>query len=152
MPEDLRIRLHSSLRFHRLCHAICGAGFICCCLSAGLADYRLLVPALGLAVLYRALLGVDSSGFVLQCKSIRAESTEWCCGAGDHEPLVACVLQSHSKATNFLWLECQWGNTRRSLLIFPDAMSYEHWRLLRRQLRLQPQDTSHQNRGKNLLG
>lgn len=143
MPDDLRIRLRSSLRFHRLCRAVCAAYCACLCLSAFSMDYRPLMPAVGLAIFYRSLKKLDPQGFTLLCSSLRAESVEWwCCAPGYDKPLV-CDLHRHSKSTSCLWLECHYGDTVRSLLIFPDAVSYEHWRLLRRQLRLQLPAESH---------
>ncbi|EED32712.1 hypothetical protein NOR53_1652 [gamma proteobacterium NOR5-3] len=108
------------------------------------ADFRLFIAAPGLALLCATLARLDPSGIILACQSIRQASAEWRYRSYNDENFLPCELQAHGKLASVLLLDCicqrrdlRGVRSRARLLIFPDAMSEEHWRLLRRQLRLQ---------------
>jgi len=111
---------------------------------------------MGLALLWRRLVQMDPRGVTLACESIRDASAAWRCATPGLAGLVPCELHAYGSFAGALWLHCRFerypteaGQARRkpktskNLLVFFDAMSDEQWRLLRRQLRLQPARQSH---------
>lgn len=143
MPDDLRIRLCKSLLLADLVRL----SAVLCIVNVGVsvhsADWRLLFAALGSALLWATLLQMDPDGVNLACKSIRHASGAWRFKARDDPEFLPCELQARGRLAGVVWLKCVFdssafevGTPHKTLLIFYDAMSDEHWRLFRRQLRL----------------
>ncbi|MFT4768864.1 MAG: hypothetical protein ACI8RN_002003 [Glaciecola sp.] len=144
MRDDLRIHLSKSSQLRGLIRTLCllsGLSVFASCYSA---DFRLLLTAMGFAVLAHSLAQMDPFGITLAGSSIRHPRGEWLCTLHSHALVSHCELRAHGTLASVLWLDCSLEGSvpgdhglAKSLLVFHDAMSDEQWRLLRRQLRLE---------------
>ncbi|WP_439107806.1 protein YgfX [Congregibacter sp.] len=142
MPGDLRIHLHSSNRLRKLHSAALLLSLLCLATSLYLRDPRLLLPMLACVLLAAAISELDPRGTTLRCNGISQSPGEWLCRTPEQTAYTPCIIRDRGRLTDLQWLDCVTGAVAgrrgqlRRLLVFSDAMSYEHWRLLRRQLRL----------------
>ena len=143
MHGDLRIHLRRSPRlggYQYLTRLLCAILLV---VSLWTLDFQLLVAVLGLCLLSKAISALDPCGITLVCESFGQAVGSWYCVPPGYSLSRPCILRSHGRLASVLWIECRTeANERepsscRQMLVFPDAMSYEHWRLLRRELRLQ---------------
>lgn len=148
MPDGLRIRLRNSPRLRMLQRAI-RLLLIFCLFNGVLASQISMVPAaLGLWLVARSLSRMDPQGLTLLKGDLGQPGGLWFVvypdgrEDEDHRRRLCC-LHSQGSFSSLLWLEvhesscAEKRSTYRSFLIFPDALSFEHWRLLRRELRLE---------------
>lgn len=107
------------------------------------SNFHLILSAIGLCLLSIAITRLDPEGVTLVCESLGQAAGSWRYSPAEISPLRPCTLLGHGKLASVLWIECRSEATPlesascQRMLVFPDAMSFEQWRLLRRELRLE---------------
>ncbi|WP_439102652.1 hypothetical protein [Congregibacter sp.] len=143
MRDGLRIRLCNSQRLQALQCASLGL-CLACVITGVVGSHSSMMPAaLGLLLLAWSFSRVNPRGLTLYRGTLGEPGAPWSCIYPGDPCAQLCTVKSHGNLASVLWLEIHWSPARkkpggyRTLVVFPDAVSFEHWRLLRRELRLE---------------